>query len=81
MTLREADEAAQKGLPIIHQAPGYTPIKYTRITQVGYRYDENGHRSGFVQLLDKCGHSVTNADPAHCELEKEPKKETEEKTP
>lgn len=70
MTLREADEAAQKGLPIIHQAPGQPAAKYKRITQTGYTYDKNGHRRGFVQLLDKCGHSVVYADPACCELAK-----------
>ena len=62
MTLREADEAAQMGLPVIHQG-----IEYSRITQTGYKYAENGDRVGFVQLLDKCGNSVTDADPAACQ--------------
>lgn len=35
MTLREADEAAQKRLPVIHQG-----IEYLRITETGYRYSE-----------------------------------------
>ena len=63
MTLREADEAAQKRLPVLYQG-----TEFRRITQTGYHYDERGRRSGFVQLLDKCGNSVTDADPALCEL-------------
>lgn len=68
MTLKEADEAAQKGLPIIHQAPGQPAVEYRRITQTGYEYDKSGHRRGFVQLLDKNQNSVTRADPARCTL-------------
>ena len=63
MTLREADEAAQKGLPVICKG-----TEYTRITETGYRYNENHERTGFVQLLDKCGNSVTYADPAWCTI-------------
>lgn len=66
MTLREADEAAQKGLPVIHQG-----IEYLRITETGYQYNEKHERTGFVQLLDKCGHSVTYADPGRCVLKEE----------
>ena len=58
MTLREADEAAQKRLPVIYQG-----IEYLRISETGYRYNDKGERHGFVQLLDKCGHSVTYAEP------------------
>lgn len=71
MTLREADEAAQKGLPIIHQKPGSFPVEHRRITQTGYKYAESGDRVGFVQLLDKCGNSVTDADPAHVNIKEE----------
>lgn len=63
MKLREAGEAAMKGLPIIYQG-----IEYSRITFVGYKYDENLKRSGSIQLLDKCGHSVTDADPELCTI-------------
>lgn len=63
MTLKEADEAAQKRLPVL-----YNGTEYVRITQTGYHYDENGKRSPFVQLLDKCLNSVTDADPVLCEL-------------
>lgn len=59
MNMREADEVAQKRLPVV-----YKGIEYLRIIQTGYNYDENGQRHGFVQLLDKCSHSVTYADPA-----------------
>ena len=65
MTLREADEAAQKGLPVI-----YDGTVYLRITETGYRYNDKHERIGFVQLLDKCGYSATRADPARCELTK-----------
>ena len=67
MTLREADEAAQKCLPVIYQG-----IEYLRISETGYRYNDKGERRGFVQLLDKCGHSVTYAEPDRCELKEEP---------
>lgn len=63
MTPKEADRAAELCVPVIHNH-----IEYLRINQVGYSYDEKGRRSPFVQLLDKCGHSVTYADPARCEL-------------
>ena len=66
MTLKEADEAAQKRLPVIHKG-----IEYALITQTGYSYDKNGKRSGFVQLLDKGGLSVSYAEPRNCELVKE----------
>lgn len=63
MNLREADEVAQKRLPVV-----YDGVEYTRITQTGYNYDKNGRRHGYVQLLDKCGNSVVNVDPAKVEL-------------
>lgn len=63
MTLKEADEAAQRRIPVIHQG-----IEYLRITQTGYNYDKDGKRHGFVQLLDKCEHSVSYADPERCQL-------------
>lgn len=65
MTLKEADEAALKGLPVIYQG-----IEYVRITETGYRYNEKHERSGFVQLLDKSGRSVTYAEPGRCEVKK-----------
>ena len=63
MTLKEADEAARSCLPVVHQW-----ITYLRIIHSGYHYNEKGERSGFVTLLDKCGHSVTQADPGRCEI-------------
>lgn len=59
MNMREADEVAVKLLPVV-----YKDIEYLRIIQTGYNYDEQGNRHGFVQLLDKCNHSVTYADPS-----------------
>lgn len=70
MTLREADEAAQRGLTIIHRPPGQAAIEYRRITATGYRYNDKHERTGFVQLLDFSERSVINADPGHCELVK-----------
>lgn len=65
MTLAEACEAAAKGLPVI-----YKGVEYKRITEAGYRFNEKHERSNFVQLLDKCSHSVTYAEPGRCELAK-----------
>lgn len=68
MTLKEADEAAQKGLPVLCDG-----IEYKRITETGYRYTDKHERIGFVQLLDRCGNSVTYADPGRCTLKEENK--------
>jgi hypothetical protein len=66
MTLKEADEAAVKRLPVVHDG-----IEYLRIYQTGYRYDENGQRHGFVVLFDKCGHSVTETKPELVKLKEQ----------
>lgn len=58
MTLKEADEAAMKRLPVI-----YDGIEYMRISRTGYYYDENGKRHGFLELFANCGRSVTYARP------------------
>lgn len=75
ITLKEADEAAVKGRPVIYQG-----IVYDKIVQTGYRYTiiktplpdgdyrEKIVRSGFVQLLDKNRHCVVVADPEQCIL-------------
>ena len=63
MTLKEADEAAVKRLPVICGG-----LEYLRIGRTGYRYDENGQRHGFLELLDKCGHSVTIVKPEAVKL-------------
>ena len=67
MTPKEADRAAALGVPVILAEPGKEPREYERITQVGYNYHQGGWRTCFVQLLDKCGNSVVNANPAHCQ--------------
>ena len=72
MTLKEADEAAWKFLPVIHDG-----IEYKRITQTGYRYDERRGRIPFVQLQSKYGNSVTYADPALCKVKGFTEKQTE----
>ena len=71
MTLKEANEAAQKCQPIIHKRPGQPTIEYRRIIRSGYYYDENGKRSGFVELLNSNCTGVTYADPKHCTLKME----------
>ena len=63
MTMKEADEAAWKFLPVI-----YNGIEYKRITQTGYRYDERRGRIPFVQLLDRHTNSVVYTDPALCKV-------------
>lgn len=67
MTLREADEAAAKHLPI--ESGG---IVYVRILEIGYKYTENGARVPFVRLKDKSGHSITDADPVRCKIVENP---------
>ena len=68
MTLKEADEAACKRLPIRMEKPGHPPVEYSRITRMGCVYLEDGRRGGFVQLLDKNNNSVTEADPGWCSV-------------
>lgn len=72
MTLKEADEAAWKFLPV-----RYNGAVYKRITQTGYRYDERRGRIPFVQLLDRNQNSVINVDPAQCEAIDFSKEKTE----
>lgn len=66
MTLKEADEAAQKRLPVLCDG-----IEYARIKQTGYNYGKDGKRIGFVQLLDRRGNSVTYAEPERCKLKED----------
>ena len=66
MTLKEADEAAQKGLPIRMQKHGHPAVEYSRITRTGCVYLEDGRRGGYVELLDKNNNSVTEVDPKWC---------------
>lgn len=68
MTMREADAAAVARSPVVLMKPGCKPVEYARIVRTGYAYDEEG-RHGFVQLLDKCSNSVTDADPANVEVQ------------
>lgn len=63
MTLKEADEIARKKLPVVNN-----DIEYLRICEIGYSYDDKGRPTPFVVLFDKCGHSVTRADPARCKV-------------
>lgn len=58
MTMKEADEAAWKFLPVM-----YDGVEYERITRTGYHYDTRNGRNGFVELLDKNQNSVINVKP------------------
>ena len=81
MTLNECREAANRGLPVIHRSLigcYRSSIRYIRISQVGYEYNEKGEEKPFVQLLDKSGHSVTYASPEDVTLETELKKQESE---
>lgn len=62
MTLSEARTAAHKREKIVHNG-----ITYDRIEFVGYKYREDGLEIPSVRLIDKCGHSITDADPYFCE--------------
>lgn len=48
MTLKEADEVAIKRLPVTHQG-----VTYVRITQIGYKYGEDGHKTPYIRLQDR----------------------------
>ncbi len=61
MTLREANEAAAKCLPIEHGG-----IVYVRISAIGYKYQRDGIRTPFVRLVDQCGHCTVDASPEKC---------------
>lgn len=58
MTLKEADEAACKCLPIRMEKPGHPAEEYSRITRTGCVYLEDGRRGGFVQLRGRGGPEV-----------------------
>ena len=65
MTLKECQAAAKRGVRIRHIILGVT---FDRIEFVGYKY-KDGQEIPCVRLLDKCGHSVTDAHPIDLHLE------------
>ena len=67
MTLQECQVAALRGEKVRHTLHGFD-YTYDRIEFVGYRY-HNGKQTPCVRLVDKCGHSVTDAHPRDLELE------------
>ena len=69
MTMKQADSAAITQVPVVLTLPGHKPMKCVRILRTGYFYDRPGHRVGFVQLLDKCGRSVVDANPKYVEVD------------
>lgn len=60
MTLKEADDAALRKVPILHNG-----TQYTRIIEVGYKYTDLG-KFPFVLLEDRPRHSATYAKPSEC---------------
>lgn len=74
MTLKEAETAAEKMLPVsckILISAELKKIKFKRITRTGYFYAENGVKQPFVELYDAGSNSVIYADPDDCEILKE----------
>ena len=63
MTMKEADEAAQACLPVMHNG-----IEYKRISRVGYWYDETGGKHCFLELCPTFGNSVLFVEPRHVTL-------------
>lgn len=67
MTLQECQVAALRGEKVRHTVSGIGST-YDRIEFVGYKY-QNGKQTPCVRLVDKCGHSVTDAHPMDLEPE------------
>lgn len=67
MTLKECQEAAKRGVKVRHTTLGISTT-YDRIEFVGYRYI-GGRELPTVRLVDKCGHSVTDAHPFDVQIE------------
>jgi hypothetical protein len=65
VTLKECQAAAKRGVKIRHIILGVT---FDRIEFVGYKY-KDGQENPCVRLLDKCGNSVTDANPLDLQLE------------
>lgn len=63
LTMKEAQKAAIKCLPVISNG-----VEYKRICQTGYSYDEHGRWKPFVVLKDKRANSETYADPTRVSL-------------
>lgn len=47
MTLKEAYDAGQRGVPVV-----YDGLRFRRITRAGYRFAENGVTRGYVEIAD-----------------------------
>lgn len=63
MTNDETKKAWLNKQPIIHKG-----IDYSKISALIYRLTENGEMTLSVELLDKCGNSVTIASPQNIKL-------------
>lgn len=66
MTLKEAAEAAMMRVQVVHQG-----VTYERITQIGYKYGDDGSQTPYVRLRDRWGHSFTDASPQQCKVASE----------
>lgn len=63
MTAKEADEAAKNCQRVMCGG-----IVYTRISEVGYRYDDKGNRTAYCALYSKKNNSVVVAKPSEVSL-------------
>lgn len=61
MTIKEANEAAQRLLPVI-----FDGMEFERITQVGISYNDKGKPHYFIQILGKNHGSVVYVEPSRC---------------
>lgn len=63
MTIKEANEAARRLLPVI-----FDGMEFERITQVGINYNDKGEPHYFLQILGKNHGSVVYVEPSRCEV-------------
>lgn len=69
MTTAEAKEAFFDGCPVLHSSISHrwTKFLYTKISALVYRKDKDGGVTLRLELLDRCGHSVTIVTPGKVE--------------
>ena len=59
----ELKDALQNRRPVIAQWPTTGDIEYERVYEIVYGIDEDDNITVSVELLSKCGHSVTRCKP------------------
>lgn len=69
MTTAEAKEAFFDGCPVLHSSISHrwTKFLYAKISALVYRKDKDGGVTLRLELLDRCGHSVTIVTPEKVE--------------